>query len=745
MALLLVVFSYFFATNIYRLFPDFRMTERLLRTMQEGHMPDQNSAALELGKRRDPASIEPLLLLIKDPSAGTRRNAVYGLCMMKDPRIFNAFLNALKDTDREVREIAVRGIALSRDPRTLEVLYSALFKDEAVAEMAAEALALMPYDMGIPMLVKAFENPDPRLQYVLTSAVIALNGIHSKPEPFTQALMTALKSGPRELRLRAIVAMRFYQDARIFEALIQGMADPDPEVRSYAKRLLKEREMEDQRVFLFFHPDVEKKLSDHRWLAVKNICERGDPRDALLIAGFLKENDYALRYAAASAMVAIGDPRTVPVLKTAVRKNKELYLTLGIVLDKLHDPQALDAFKSALQNPTTRNKAAENLARMKNPQAKELLVAEYEFNPTGRNELLSVIKESGNPYYSEISIRALKDKDPAVRRAAAESLAVIPDPAAEDLLLSYRNDKDSDMKTAVMAALAKMRSSKAVPLLIKDLESYEGARYAVPALGKIGDKRAIPYLREIFNNRCEYCMEDAAVALGDIGDRESIPALLDALEDPSLHVQRGAVRALGLLKERKAVKPLIKFLDRKYCDFRETAAYALGEIGDPIAVPNLAEHLPDIDIMKSVVAALAKLHWQPRTDRETTYMRVCQNKWDEIAADWTHSRAVLVKDLQEKNPDVRAGAAAILVAIGAKDTLKELLEAIAADKENDLAFIYYNSGFSQLRNAAVSWALQNGVDYRELNLAMLTNSEEPPLIWGGRNITMGCCSDYIGD
>jgi len=375
-------------------------------------------------------------------------------------------------------------------------------------------------------------------------------------------------------------------------------------------------------------------------------------------------------------------------------------------------------------------------------RAKEFLAEEYERNPRGRTQLMQALSRSQNPIMSEILIGGLKDKDPQVRRLAAEALENLPNPTAEAPLIECLDDSDSSVQLAAIKALSRMRSTEAVPALIKYLNSPSINDAAAKGLGEIGDKRAANPLLAILQKPPSSCLPDcpdlslraaAAEALGQVGNRQSVPALLKALEGFSPLISRGAAKALGALKDRRAVNPLIEALNYEHCSVRTSAALALGEIGDSRGIAALVPHLSETGIRSNIFTALSKLQWQPRTDRERTYVRLALQKWNEISGEWPISRAVLSRDLKAEDLETVQSAAFTLIAVGADDMLTELAALPKSAGTYMMALVYFNSGQSRLRMAAIQWAFNEGMDYLELEL------EKPILIWGGHNLAGVSC------
>lgn len=86
-------------------------------------------------------------------------------------------------------------------------------------------------------------------------------------------------------------------------------------------------------------------------------------------------------------------------------------------------------------------------------------------------------------------------------------------------------------------------------------------------------------------SRCE-----AATALGKTGNKEAIPPLIQALEDNDDSVSLAAAEALETFHDPSTVEPFIKALERKE-SIAMIAAEALGNLQDRRAVPSLIKAL----------------------------------------------------------------------------------------------------------------------------------------------------------
>jgi hypothetical protein len=112
-------------------------------------------------------------------------------------------------------------------------------------------------------------------------------------------------------------------------------------------------------------------------------------------------------------------------------------------------------------------------------------------------------------------------KDPVVRKAAAEALAIIRDGRAVESLIAALQDSDGAVRRAVVWALEKIGDGRAVEPLIAALQDGDEAvrQAAVSALGTIGDKRAVEPLRAALQDSDGSVRQAAARELRKMGIR----------------------------------------------------------------------------------------------------------------------------------------------------------------------------------------------------------------------------------
>lgn len=127
----------------------------------------------------------------------------------------------------------------------------------------------------------------------------------------------------------------------------------------------------------------------------------------------------------------------------------------------------------------------------------------------------SVVRRLRRQHDVEGLIALLAAPDPVTRAKAADALAPLADPRAEQRLLQALADSDLDVRANAARALGVLRSEAAVEPLIQAIgDPTVDVRYAAAwALGQIGDPRAIEPLRQLVSDEDSLVQDGARDAL----------------------------------------------------------------------------------------------------------------------------------------------------------------------------------------------------------------------------------------
>jgi HEAT repeat protein len=240
------------------------------------------------------------------------------------------------------------------------------------------------------------------------------------------------------------------------------------------------------------------------------------------------------------------------------------------------------------------------------------------------------------------ALRALRDRDPQVRRQAALTIGALgrPEDEMERKALTFLLLSDRDAMVRAFAAIAlgqighlddgdtlvfayrkgdstvAPHAAIALALMVREAKSPEAVERALPfllsefraraaadvrgalaiALGILGDSRAVPALLDLASSGADPNLRGhAAVALGLIGDDRARPVLRKILsETGNPDVQKEVALALALLGDRGAADALLEVVKKGSTEYaRGSAAAALGRLATEEQAIGLAEVLAD--------------------------------------------------------------------------------------------------------------------------------------------------------
>ena len=208
---------------------------------------------------------------------------------------------------------------------------------------------------------------------------------------------------------------------------------------------------------------------------------------------------------------------------------------------------------------------------------------------------------------------------------------------------------DKNWRHQALSALGKTGDKRAVPTLVeisKNRGPYRSS--AIEALTRIDNNLAVQFLMGILEAPDEDTIEkeNAIRTLGGMRDARAVPLLVDALGNGKGQMRRFAAEALGRIGGEEAFKSLVKALEEQHMD---EAAGALGDMGDANAIGPLTRALGDRNwrVRSSAARALGDL-------------------------DANQSVPALINALDDEERNVRTSAAGALGKIGNPSALPHL-------------------------------------------------------------------------
>lgn len=381
-------------------------------------------------------------------------------------------------------------------------------------------------DIGRFSRVQLIAGPGRHLPAALPGS--KLKQVMPMDEEEIASLIQDLRHGPRDVRRAAVRAL--YACARhplALQALAGALDDGDRWVRRCAARAL---------------------------------AGSGDLIAAQALIEGLRSRDQWLRRFAAESLSARREPEVAALLLEELwRKDYWSGHRYDImrILGRIRDPGVIESLIQHMHNPFGERWMRGSLAALALQQMAE---------PLAVPGLMALARPAGHFY----------ERGPAIR-----ALAGVGTPEAIRFLieiLESADPGDQNVKRDAAWALRESKAPEAVPALLEYLRTapWQNERlYAIRALGKIGDARAVPALLEALN---QYAPQ-------------------------SKHLRKQAARALAVFEDPEIFRTLAQGLQDPSPDQRARAAWALGEIGDPRALRALRQALEDADARVREVAA----------------------------------------------------------------------------------------------------------------------------------------------
>lgn len=323
------------------------------------------------------------------------------------------------------------------------------------------------------------------------------------------------------------------------------------------------------------------------------------------------------------------------------------------------DPRDPKTWIKKLDSPIDQKDAVRELVKLKDPAAVDPLIAFYKKNHDP--EVLKAIKTFKDKRQVPVMIDSLDYTEESFDNAAtaAAALGETPDPSAVEPLIKALQKplsiktRANIVKLEAMRSLAKIHDARAVPAIVKVLETPADEqdfflnRVAAEELGNLGDARAVPALiRGMFMvgrgadiySQCRVSLlqigkpaiqplieaherknaaleadakkyefrpgvieQKTALVLGDLRAKEAVPVMLAELKKPQKGDNHtGALYALGMVGDKSTTKEIVGVLTDAKRDYkvRISAAEALNLLGDPSALPALLETAKKGDVVK---------------------------------------------------------------------------------------------------------------------------------------------------
>ncbi len=298
-----------------------------------------------------------------------------------------------------------------------------------------------------------------------------------------------------------------------------------------------------------------------------------------LVAG-LGGRDVSNRVIAERAFASLKDPQGLERLFSAIRHATPEQAVLAIqFLERFGQPEARALLVRLAEHPQTniRATAVAALGRLRHPAFDSLVPRLLDDSESRvRANALEALEVTGAGRHRALLDRCLKDPHPRVRANAIRLLARLPDTPPESAAELYETCKrmirDHEPATCEsgLYALGAFSAEQAAPVL----------------LGQLADPAAAPWRQELRS-------------LAEVGDARAVESILTVARI-SAAARHDAYRAMVQIHARHPQPVMARLLELlripERIGLRAEILMVLGRIGDPAALPALAEPLASHDV-----------------------------------------------------------------------------------------------------------------------------------------------------
>jgi HEAT repeat protein len=268
------------------------------------------NAATYLGRIADPASVPPLIELLKHERPAVRRAAARALGSIKDPRGFEPLLRAVRDEDAEVRSEAAWALGVSKDRRAVPALVERL-KDESplVRKSSLEGLGRLGDAQVADAVAGLIGDGDFAVKIAAAIALLQINDPRGL-DPVSAGLNDAAPlNRERAATAVAVAYPRLKMDALV-PIFAKALDDPEIRVRIYAAPALAHIGSRAATDALLAETSDRQSLR----FVLQSLDETRDTRALETLKNYLNDADAEIRSTAAQRIGAFGDQSSAALL-----------------------------------------------------------------------------------------------------------------------------------------------------------------------------------------------------------------------------------------------------------------------------------------------------------------------------------------------------------------------------------------------------------------------------------------------
>ena len=609
-------------------------TRLLLAVIKDEQFDSTRKAAIDaLGSEASDDVLDALVAVLGDGGPLARLAAINALSRLKSPRSIDAIVGAFeREQDPQVRRAILAALGQANDKKAIPVLRKAMQSDDPQARVVAlGALTRMENALSNDYLIGLLSTEDN--DQVLRVCIMQIGSRGIRTPTLLRHLAKHLDSADPRVRwlvVSCIVQVEGELAARMLCDVIQKETDAsvrNAAVQELVKRL-SQKAVSATAMAAKLAETMQTTDPEARLAVVRGIGTTGARELAPMLLETLKsDTSDAVRLAAAQAIEPIANSDMVPkLIEAAKAEEKESVVVVLIgVLSGLDDPKALAFFQESLRSakPAVQAAALSAIGSFKDASLVPFYVERLTQSTSVEVRVTSLrnIKGSADRRALDALLLALNDDDPRIRRAALDALVDFADADVAAVVGPLISDDGIDTQ-AIIDLFGRTRLKSTGDMLLEAAKEPKNDRAIIyAALGRLGDRRAVPILaKEVSTNSDEDLSEAAIEALVELDAHDQASLCLDRARSSvgrlSLVAADAAVRlGAGTLAAPLLIERFARGTAREKALYAPLLAAAGGENVDAMLTSEL-ERASDPSLAAKVCPGLL-----PRSPRSAAAVR----------------------------------------------------------------------------------------------------------------------------
>jgi len=470
-----------------------------------------------------------------------RRGSAKALACIGHEKAFEVLGRMLSERDPNIQDAAVEALGFLGGRDAEGLLVSKLTDNMPNVRLAAiKALGKGYSTVAAATVIGAFSDKNRSIKLSAIGSFTSIrNRIESEGEKMpkavedeaTQELIKIDTTGDSELDKTVLTAVSEMGNRHSVPYLIEKTKDKDREIREMALKAL--GKAKDKRAIA----PLKKSVGDSEpivvWAALAALGEIGDISAADVLLAKAREGG-SFSYDAIVALGKIGYPNIFPIiepllgppiilepfLEPSCDSDAAAYAA-GMIKERRAIPKLMGMLRE-LRIYTVSTTVPFALGEMGVIEALPVIEEKYYGHYNGifwgvedsltycggqnwietrmgvirRDAPFLAMKKLAGEHLGDLFIAKLRNRNRGFMAMALKGLVRSGDRRAKEYVMKSLTDKDLDLRKAAISMAGEMKEKTAVPALIGFLGEKEVAETAVKALGRIGDARALPTLRE---------------------------------------------------------------------------------------------------------------------------------------------------------------------------------------------------------------------------------------------------------